>query len=297
MQHKNSKLNILILTHNQNRHFYLINEIISSKLGNVFTITNGKKINNISLKKKFLNIFSVNNFYKILFYNYYRKVLQEKEQFEKSFFSNQKKKFFNSHSKNLIGEVNKKNSSINDQYFIDLIKKINPDITIVMGTCLLSKSMINNNNFIINMHTGLSPYYRGSHTNFWPFILDELNMFGVTIHKLDNGIDSGDIIYSQNIKWKKGLNFSTLNCMSIIEGVNLIKKTIINFKINNVKAVKQAEKGNLFYNKDFNALQCKQYYKKLEYLDKVTIDVNKLKHKFNIVQNGVICKKIETNVE
>ena len=117
MQNRDNKINILILTHNQDRHFYLVNEIIKSKLGNVFAIINGKNINKPSLKKKIFNFFSFNNLYKIIFYKSYFKVLKEKKQDEESFFANQKKKFFYSNSTNLLAKVTRINKSINDQYF------------------------------------------------------------------------------------------------------------------------------------------------------------------------------------
>ena len=47
----------------------------------------------------------------------------------------------------------------------------------------------------INIHLGLSPYYLGSATNFWPFVNDELQFVGVTFMKLEDGIDDGPIIH------------------------------------------------------------------------------------------------------
>ena len=38
---------------------------------------------------------------------------------------------------------------------------------------------------MINVHLGLSPYYKGSATNFWPFVNNELQFLGVTFMVTD----------------------------------------------------------------------------------------------------------------
>jgi hypothetical protein len=47
----------------------------------------------------------------------------------------------------------------------------------------------------LNVHLGLSPYYRGSGTNFWPLVHGEFEYVGATFMHLDRGIDTGEIIH------------------------------------------------------------------------------------------------------
>lgn len=47
----------------------------------------------------------------------------------------------------------------------------------------------------INIHMGLSPYYRGSSCNFWALFDDRPGYVGATIHLLSKGLDSGDILF------------------------------------------------------------------------------------------------------
>lgn len=47
----------------------------------------------------------------------------------------------------------------------------------------------------INIHMGLSPYYRGSSCNFWALYDDRAEFVGATIHLLSRGLDSGDMLY------------------------------------------------------------------------------------------------------
>lgn len=50
----------------------------------------------------------------------------------------------------------------------------------------------------LNFHPSYLPYNRGKHYNFWTLIED--TPFGVTLHFIDEGIDSGDIAYQSIIE-------------------------------------------------------------------------------------------------
>ena len=47
----------------------------------------------------------------------------------------------------------------------------------------------------INVHLGLSPYYRGSGTNFWPLVNGEPEFVGATFMYIDSGVDTGEVIH------------------------------------------------------------------------------------------------------
>jgi len=53
---------------------------------------------------------------------------------------------------------------------------------------------------IINLHIGYLPFNRGYHPNLWAFL--ENTPSGVTIHEVDNGLDTGDIICQKKIEFK-----------------------------------------------------------------------------------------------
>ena len=47
----------------------------------------------------------------------------------------------------------------------------------------------------VNIHMGLSPWYRGSSCNFWALYDNEPGLVGATIHLLSRGLDSGPILF------------------------------------------------------------------------------------------------------
>lgn len=60
-------------------------------------------------------------------------------------------------------------------------------------------------NNLFNLHFSLLPEYKGMYTSALP-ILHDKTYSGVTLHKIDNGIDTGDILF------QKKINIKNLNC-------------------------------------------------------------------------------------
>jgi hypothetical protein len=82
-----------------------------------------------------------------------------------------------------------------DPVEIEAMGRLQPDVILVFGTSLLKQPLIERfEGRIINLHLGLSPYYRGAGTNFWPLVNREPEYCGATIHLLDAGVDSGPIL-------------------------------------------------------------------------------------------------------
>ena len=50
-------------------------------------------------------------------------------------------------------------------------------------------------NRTLNIHMGLSPWYRGSSCNFWALYDRRPDKVGATIHRLSSGLDSGDMLF------------------------------------------------------------------------------------------------------
>ncbi len=67
---------------------------------------------------------------------------------------------------------------------------------------ILSKDLIKKSKcFILNLHISYLPYNKGAHPNFWAFY--DKTPFGVTIHLIDEGIDTGPIIFQKNVTFNK----------------------------------------------------------------------------------------------
>ena len=61
------------------------------------------------------------------------------------------------------------------------------------------KKIYNKFNFgMLNIHKGLTQYYRGLDSEYWPIFFNEFDKLGTTIHKIDNNLDTGDIFTKIN---------------------------------------------------------------------------------------------------
>ena len=70
---------------------------------------------------------------------------------------------------------------------------------------ILKKEVIESSNApIINLHISYLPWNRGAHPNFWSFY--DCTPSGVTIHLIDEGVDTGAIIYQKYVNFNKEEN-------------------------------------------------------------------------------------------
>lgn len=84
--------------------------------------------------------------------------------------------------------------SHNGSECLEIIGDLDPDVVAVYGTLIIGKKVIAASKRMINIHTGLSPEYRGSDTIFWSLHNSEPHYVGVTVHRVDAGVDSGPIL-------------------------------------------------------------------------------------------------------
>lgn len=67
-----------------------------------------------------------------------------------------------------------------------------------------------------NIHGGLSPWYRGVATHFWPSYFLEPRMTGMTVHELTEAIDGGDIIHQCAADLVSGDGLHDLACRAVM---------------------------------------------------------------------------------
>ncbi len=101
---------------------------------------------------------------------------------------------------------------------LEEILKLNPDKIISYGYRHIIKEDILDKYKIINLHIAYLPYNQGVSPNFFSFL--ENTPKGVTIHYMDKGIDTGDILLNKKIDFKNGtLNSTYWDLRAEIEGL------------------------------------------------------------------------------
>ena len=113
-------------------------------------------------------------------------------------------------------------NTVNDDETADLLQKLNPDVIIVNGTGIIKKHILDLCDApFINMHTGITPKYRGVHGGYWALVNHDEEHCGVTVHLVDEGIDTGSILYQARIHPTASDNFATYPYLQTAEGVKL----------------------------------------------------------------------------
>lgn len=183
-----------------------------------------------------------------------------------------------------------KKGAINEQSHIDAIIEMSPDLIISYGCSVIKGPLIEYfDKKFINIHLGLSPYYKGAGTNFWPFVNNELTFVGVTFMYLDKGIDTGNIIHQMRADIKPNDDIHQIGNRLIRDMSKELVKLIHVFPMirGAVGSISGDSKGKVYRMKDYTEESVRIAYNNLkngivtEYIkNKAAIDAE-----FPIVQN------------
>lgn len=113
----------------------------------------------------------------------------------------------------------------------------------------------------INLHLGLSPWYKGGATLYWPFFHLEPQFCGATFHQINSNPDAGEIIHQCVPKLVKGDKIHEVGANCVLQAVDDIPR-IINFWQINKKFNGKIQKttGRNWRGIDFHASQLRVIY-------------------------------------
>ncbi len=163
--------------------------------------------------------------------------------------------------------LNIKCGDINNPELREFLKSVKPDIIAVLGSSVIKPEMISlPSAAMINIHSGLSPYYRGTWSYGWPLVNREPEYIGVTVHHVNAGIDTGDIIYQTRPLLKKDDDLNSIFLKVIAEGIELMVKAIeeISNKGHIMSHQQPRNIGRFYQMKDFDAGATRTCLKNLE---------------------------------
>lgn len=117
--------------------------------------------------------------------------------------------------------------NVNDSEFLKTIEQYDADIFISMSyNQILKKEILSiPPKGFINCHAGSLPFYRGRNPLNWVLINGEKE-FGITVHFVDEGIDTGDIIIQKTFPITINDTYKSLLDLAIIECANILLDAI-----------------------------------------------------------------------
>lgn len=113
--------------------------------------------------------------------------------------------------------------SINSDEAIDAMRNLQPTIVVVSGTRIISAKVLSAVGVpFLNVHAGITPRYRGIHGLYWALYNNDVEHAGVTVHRVDSGIDTGSIVAQSRVAATAEDNFSTYPLLQLARGLELL---------------------------------------------------------------------------
>ncbi len=259
-------MKVTLFTSNKSRHNYLIN-LLSKCCDQLYVIQECETIFPGIVPGRYNN--------STIMSEYFKKV--NKAQYD--IFGDS---FVNEYNKNIkilpiqMGDLN--NCSL------DLLKPfLESNYYIVFGSSYIKKDLIEFliNKKAINIHMGISPYYRGNDCNFWALYDNNPQFVGSTIHHITKGLDNGPILYHALSK-----NFENifLYTMSAVKAAFVsISKKIENDTLSSLIPIPQDKNKEIRYStNEFNEKIVIEFNNKTIDLKSFKFDLEKLKDPFFI---------------
>tara|TARA_B110000444_G_scaffold261547_1_gene315061 strand:- start:835 stop:1647 length:813 start_codon:yes stop_codon:yes gene_type:complete len=171
--------------------------------------------------------------------------------------------------------------SLKDDSLYTKFKSINPDVVLVYGTGLLGPKISSIGKLgCFNFHGGLSPWYKGAATHFWPSYFLEPQFTGVTIHRIIDKIDAGEILHQSTPELVETDTIHELSCRAVntaIEELIMVVKNILSSK--KVQTIPQRKNGKLFLKKDWKPHHLKIIYETFgDQIVKYCLENNKIEY-------------------
>tara|TARA_Y100000589_G_scaffold115630_2_gene109642 strand:+ start:4690 stop:5481 length:792 start_codon:yes stop_codon:yes gene_type:complete len=167
-------------------------------------------------------------------------------------------------------------------YVEEIIRKFKPDCAIISGSSIIKDNILKKIQFIpkLNLHLGITPFFRGSGCNFWPLYLNQPEYVGASIIELDRGIDTGSLIHQFNEKFLVDDDIHSLGNRVIIKSIKVLQNIIEGLiKNRKYKITKQQDnvETRVYKNSDFNEKSFNIY---MENLKNKKLLINNERYKF-----------------
>jgi folate-dependent phosphoribosylglycinamide formyltransferase PurN len=117
--------------------------------------------------------------------------------------------------------------SINSPQAIQAVESIQPTVIVLAGTRILGKALLQAIHCpVINIHAGITPLYRGVHGGYWALVEKRPDLCGVTVHRVDAGIDTGEVLAQACFHPSAEDNFVTYPWIQLGEGLKLLTELL-----------------------------------------------------------------------
>ena len=117
--------------------------------------------------------------------------------------------------------------SVNSDGCRQLLRELKPRVVAVYGTRIIGKDTLSSVSApFINYHAGITPKYRGQHPAYWALVEKDPQSTGVTVHLVDEGVDTGAVLYQDTVSFGPSDNITTYQYVQMVKALPLFKRSI-----------------------------------------------------------------------
>jgi hypothetical protein len=164
-----------------------------------------------------------------------------------------------------------KSGDLNKLAPLQLAGALDSDFYVIFGSSYIKGWLIDFlvGNRALNIHMGLSPYYRGSSCNFWALYDGKPGYVGATIHYLSKGLDSGDILFHCTPELLPSDSAFDFTMRSVLVAQKALASAVRKNSIFDLPPVKQDSREEIRYtkNQDFTDAIAKEFLSRQVVLD------------------------------
>ena len=176
-------------------------------------------------------------------------------------------RFFGAHSKfpKEVPRIDLPHGSINSEEVHQIIQKKTPDLILLFGTSIIRDPLLKNyKGKMINLHLGLSPYYKGSATNLFPYLFKEPECIGATIHLATSEVDEGAILYQFRPEVKEKDNLHEIGNRVIKKAGQVMPEVMRKYISGKIAPQLQNREGRVCRNKNLTPDALRKIYRNFE---------------------------------
>jgi methionyl-tRNA formyltransferase len=138
--------------------------------------------------------------------------------------------------------------SVNSPECREILADLNPRIVIVNGTRIIGKQTLQAvTSAFINTHHGITPRYRGAHGAYWALYNGDRANCGVTVHLVDEGIDTGNIIAQARIEPTDKDSFVTYPYLLTEKAIPMVDRAIRDILAGDLKTTAIEGQSEVWY--------------------------------------------------
>jgi len=130
----------------------------------------------------------------------------------------------------------------------EMIAGLDPEVVVVNGTRILSRALLETIKVpVLNLHTGITPHYRGVHGGYWALASGDPGRCGVTVHLVDAGVDTGAVVSQAPIVPGPEDSYFTYAALQFAAGVPLMLDAVRRARTGELRAEPVQRGGRQFY--------------------------------------------------